>query len=300
MYARWGFESWIKPSYLTGSQNSLAGVLPEISGYFHPPSSVYEKKRTPAPEPGDRKRNKHIPFTFNLKEGVLERMAWKMLWRRKKLESASESCWQSKKAIKKLGRAEGSIVPYGLCTTAMELCFPENSSHPPIHSGVLGKGLWTGSQASVYIYRAHLKTKDVELPFNLFTEIIPPAMAMKKRITAAGVILHTEYFHIWRGFDPKMFTKSRANYWLYHKNCLLAQHFVASGYSDWLHPSRNWSISGLEVVDHNKPLCGWWCSRDYDNSILSTNQDTVPKMKQNWVFLEWVQKWLFMVHQRKQ
>lgn len=73
---------------------------------------------------------------------------------------------------------------------------------PPSHIGVWGVSLQTGSQASVYIYRAHLKLKDVKIPYKLFTKIIPPALAMQKQRAAA------EHFHIWRGLYPKCLSKT--------------------------------------------------------------------------------------------
>lgn len=79
---------------------------------------------------------------------------------------------------------------------------------PPSQIGVWGASLQTRSQASVYIYRAHLKLKDVKIPYKLFTKIIPPAIAMQKQRAAAGFMLHMEHFNIWRGLYPKCLSKA--------------------------------------------------------------------------------------------
>lgn len=101
---------------------------------------------------------------------------------------------------------------------------------PPRHARVRREGLWTGSQARLYIYRTHLKPKDVKFPYKLFTKIIPPAIAMQNPKNCSwDYTAHGAFSYLRRSLS-EMFIKSRANYWLCHKKCLLAQHFV--GWSD--------------------------------------------------------------------
>lgn len=83
----------------------MAGVLPEISGYFHPPSSVYEKRKTPAPEPGDRKRMKYVPFTFNLKEAVYRKNGMEDAMKKKKVGKCLRILLAKQESHQKFGKS---------------------------------------------------------------------------------------------------------------------------------------------------------------------------------------------------
>lgn len=148
--------------------------------------------------------------------------------RKSKLETTSESCWQIKKPSKELGRAEGSITSQGLCTTGLELFFPEDGScFPKTHWCLRG-----GPVNRISAISLHLQStpKDVKFPYKLFTKTIPPVTAMQKAKNCRWVYTTHGIFSYLKRTISKMFIKSRANYWIYHKKCLLAQHFV--GWSD--------------------------------------------------------------------
>lgn len=68
-------------------------------------------------------------FIFNLHSTILETTGVEDDRKKKNLKIASQFCCQIKKPIKNLGRAEGIIIPPGLCTTGVELSVPEDGSH---------------------------------------------------------------------------------------------------------------------------------------------------------------------------
>lgn len=119
---------------------------------------------------------------------------------------------KSKKPIKKLGRAEGIITPRGLCTTGVELSAPEDGSHSSKpHRCLRGGPVGRISNISLNLQR----TLDVALPYKLFTKIIPPTTAMQK---GQREFLSRMQLLLLKRYLCTKFTKSRVNYYLYHKS----------------------------------------------------------------------------------
>lgn len=211
------------------SQRTLADVLPENSGYLHPTSSAHEARRSPAPlgsvaegQPALGQfgawswEKRWAPFTFNLEAKHFR-------------ENRGGRCHEEEKSWKLpqnlAGRSRNPSKSWEELREVLKVALI-----PPGHARVRGEGLWTGSRARLYIYRTHLKPKDVKFPYKLFTKVIPPAIAMQNPNNCSwGYTAHGAFSYLKRTLS-EMFVRSRANYWLCHKKCLLAQHFV--GWSD--------------------------------------------------------------------
>lgn len=149
-------------------------------------------------------------------------LRWKMTWRIKKFESGSECCWQIRKLIEESGRAGGSIGPQIQYNWSGTIFFLKMDLISPSHTSVWGECLCIGPQESAYCYRPHLKPKDAQFPHKCLTKIIPPAIAMQKAKNCSwDYTTHGTYACLKRTLS-KMFIKSRANYWLYHKKVFIS------------------------------------------------------------------------------